>query len=155
RPETLRFICPALSSVRELAFPQHSGNGFASASEGSASFHCAENRRARGGRTLLEILHFAEIQEPPKTSNTCPSEWGAPKETTSFSLGIGLSFLRTLSGRYEDGSESGGSLFRQAGGCSAFHPGCQFGHVSGRASPRQRGSGQGCGGDLQSFSNYD
>ena len=35
-----------------------------------------------------------------------------------------------------------------------LHPGCQFSHVSGRAGPPQRRSGQGGGGDLQSQSNH-
>jgi hypothetical protein len=53
-----------------------------------------------------------------------------------------------------DGSKSGSALLRQAGRCSAFHPCCQFGYVSGRTIPHQRPSDQLCGADLQSQANH-
>ena len=43
--------------------------------------------------------------------------------------------------RYGHGRESGSALLRPAGGCPAFHPGCQFGYVSGAAGPQRRRSG--------------
>src|SRR5580658_8492586 len=33
-----------------------------------------------------------------QTLDTCPSDWGAPKEITSFPWGIGLSFIRRICG---------------------------------------------------------
>lgn len=47
------------------------------------------------------------------------------------------------------------ALFRQAGGCPAFHCGCEFNHVRRREAPQQGCRGQDSLGNFESQANHD